>query len=137
MAAAQQARGVQEKIIDFIDISAALAEKAGEVLGQREAFEKEAQDLIPTAVEELLKARLIEPEEKQAAVQALRDPVRTLQILIKTARARQADNAIVLGQPAGKSEKRASASPYAGRRYGEHEEPESHRVFRERLMGGN
>lgn len=138
-AAATPDRGTREKVLDLIDMSAALVEKAGAVLGRHEQVEKQAAELIPTAVDELLRARLIEPEEKQAAADALKDPARTLQILIKTARAKQADNAISLGQPSG-PEKRASAGPgpFAGRRRGEQEEePESYRVFRQHFAGGN
>jgi hypothetical protein len=129
---------VPEKVLEFVDMSAAMAEKAASILSKQETMEKQAADLIPTAVDELLKAKLIEPEEKQAALEALKDPVRTLQILIKTSRAKQDDNSFALGQPASNgSEKRASAGtgPYAGRRHGEGEEPESFRVFRDRLMG--
>jgi hypothetical protein len=132
---------VPEKVLDFVDMSAAMAEKAAGVLSRQEAMEKQAADLIPTAVEELLKGKLIEPEEKQAALEALKDPVRALQILIKTARAKVDDNSFTLGRPStnGHAEKKASAGtgPYAGRRHGEAEEPESYRVFRSRLMGGN
>jgi hypothetical protein len=137
---------VPEKVLDFVDMSAAMAEKAASVLSQRAQLEKQAAELIPTAVDELLKAKLIEPEEKQAALAALKDPVRALQVLIKTARAKQENNAFTLGAPAGnghpangRTEKRASdgLGPYAGRRHGETEEPESFRVFRSRLMGGN
>ena len=128
---------VPEKVLEFVDMSAAMAEKAASVLSRQEQLEKQAADLIPTAVDELLKAKLIEPEEKQAALDALRDPVRTLQILIKTARTKADDNAFTLGQPLGGSTKQASAgpSPFVGRRHGEGEEPESFRVFRQRLMG--
>jgi hypothetical protein len=138
MAQARQ-RTVPEKVLDFVDMSAAMAEKAAGVLSKQEAMEKQAAELIPTAVDELLKAKLIEPEEKQAALAALKDPVRTLQILIKTARAKNDDNSFTLGQPEhnGHTEKKASAAngPFAGRRHGETEEPESYRVFRSRLMG--
>jgi hypothetical protein len=130
---------IPEKVLDFVDMSAAMAEKAASVLSERERLEKQAGELIPTAVDELLKARLIEPEEKQAALEALRNPVRTLQILIKTARTKQDDNAFTLGQPTGGAEKRAGSNgygPYTGRRRGEGEESESFRVFRDRLMGG-
>jgi hypothetical protein len=140
MAAARtRPRTVPEKVLEFVDMSAAMAEKAAGVLSKQEQMEKQAADLIPTAVDELLKAKLIEPEEKQAALDALKDPVRTLQILIKTARAKHDDNSFTLGRPDtnGHAEKRANAGPgpYAGRRYGEAEEPESFRVFRNRLMG--
>lgn len=134
----QAARGTQEKVLDLIDMSATLVEKAGEVLSRQEQTEKQAADLIPTAVEELLKARLIEPEEKQAAHDALRDPVRALQILIKSARAKSADNAITLGRPEG-TEKRASRfNTHVGARRGERDgESEADRVFRERILAGN
>jgi hypothetical protein len=131
-------KSIPEKVLDFVDMSAAMAEKAASMLSKNEQMEKQAADLIPTAVDELLKAKLIEPEEKQAALEALKDPVRTLQILIKTSRAKQDDNAITLGQPhSNGTEKRANAGPgpYAGRRRGEGEESESDRVFRARLMG--
>jgi hypothetical protein len=128
---------VPEKVLEFVDMSAAMAEKAASVLSRQEQMEKQAGELIPTAVDELLKAKLIEPEEKQAALDALKDPVRTLQVLIKTARTRSDDNSFTLGQPTGGAEKRANAgpSPHVGRRHGEGEEPESFRVFRQRLMG--
>jgi hypothetical protein len=141
--ASTKIRTVPEKVLDFVDMSAAMAEKAASVLSRQSQMEKQAAELIPTAVDELLKARLIDPEEKQAALDALKDPVRTLQILVKTAREVQQTQAITLGQPAtnGQSNghvKKANAGPgpYAGRRYGEAEEPESYRVFRDRLMGG-
>jgi hypothetical protein len=133
----QAVRGTQEKVLDLIDMSATLTEKAGEVLSRQEQTEKQAADLIPTAVDELLKARLIEPEEKQAALEALRDPVRTLQVLIRSARAKSADNTIALGQPEG-TEKRASRfNAHVGARRGERDgESEADRVFRERILGG-
>jgi hypothetical protein len=136
---ATKPKTIPEKVLEFVDMSAAMAEKAASVLSKQEAMEKQAADLIPTAVDELLKAKLIEPEEKQAALEALKDPVRTLQILIKTSRAKRDDNSFALGAPANGVEKKANAglSPYAGRRHGEGEEPESFRVFRDRLMGGN
>jgi hypothetical protein len=142
---ASKTRTVPEKVLDFVDMSAAMAEKAASVLSRQVQMEKQAADLIPTAVDELLKARLIDPEEKQAALDALKDPVRTLQILVKTAREVQQTQAITLGQPEpngggnGRSNghvKKAALSPYAGRRHGEADEPESYRVFRDRLMGG-
>jgi hypothetical protein len=135
---ASKPKTIPEKVLEFVDMSAAMAEKAASILSRQETMEKQAADLIPAAVDELLKAKLIDPEEKQAAITALKDPVRTLQILIKTARAKQEDNSITLGHPATNgTEKRANAGagPYAGRRHGEGEEPESFRVFRERLMG--
>ena len=89
-----------EKVLEFVDMSAAMAEKAASVLSQQEQMEKQAADLIPTAVDELLKAKLIEPEEKQAALVALKDPVRTLQILIKTV-TRQAGRQLDHARPAG------------------------------------
>jgi DnaJ-domain-containing protein 1 len=134
---------VPEKVLEFVDMSAAMAEKAASALSRQEQMVKQAAELIPTAVDELLKAKLIEPEEKQAALDALKDPVRVLQVLIKTARSKQDSNAITLGEPAANghqangrngTEKRAN---YAGHRHGEAEEPESYRVFRSRLMGGN
>jgi hypothetical protein len=133
-----KSKSIPEKVLAFVDMSAAMAEKAGAVLSRQEQLEKQAADLIPTAVDELLKAKLIEPEEKQAALDALKDPVRTLQILIKTSRAKRDDNSFTLGRPdTNGTEKRANAGlgPYAGRRLGEGEEPESYRVFRDRLMG--
>ena len=136
--ASTKVKTIPEKVLEFVDMSAAMAEKAASVLSRQETMEKQAADLIPTAVDELLKAKLIDPEEKQAALEALKDPVRALQILIKTSRAKQDDNSITLGRPASNgAEKRASAGtgPYAGRRHGDGEEPESFRVFRDRLMG--
>ena len=65
-----RSKTVPEKVLEFVDMSAAMAEKAASVLSRQEEMEKQAADLIPTAVDELLKAKLIEPEEKQAAKKA-------------------------------------------------------------------
>src|SRR4051794_10775871 len=109
------APNLPEKIIRYIEASSALAEKAAAADAERARMEKHAGTLVPEIVETLLKIQiqgdggpvpLLEPDEKAACAEALRDPVRALEVFTKVAAHFRRDQADRLGRPAPGREKR-------------------------------
>ena len=98
----------QEKIADLIGHTHAQFTK---IAAEKEAAAKQAaavDALIPTVVAALLVNGRIEPHQQKAAAEALRDPVKTLEILLKTA-AHRNESEEALGQPVPATTKAASA----------------------------
>jgi hypothetical protein len=145
MAQKSTAPSLPEKVVRFIEASSVMAEKAASREQEQLAFEKEADALIPGLVDLLASIQvedpahgtfpLLEPDEKVACAQALKDPARTLHILVKVAKHFKKAQADRLGQPQTGSTKQAShETPYTGRRRGA-QEPASWQQFRQRVMG--
>ena len=112
-----------QKIIDYIGYSdsamtkAATAEKA-----QMQTSEKLAH-LIPDAVKACVENERIEAHQKEALAAALRDPVRTLELVIKLAAHKNAAEMSRLGAPvatktAGYDPTNSLTSGYVGARDG-------------------
>jgi len=92
---------IATQILDHIEVSGAIAEKAAKLLDANEAAAKRCGVLIPAAVDVLLKHEFILPHEKAAALTDLQDPARVLEVLINTANKVPKDH--VLGKPDGDS----------------------------------
>jgi hypothetical protein len=111
---------LQEKSLDFIELTGVIMEKSATMLAEKEAQAKACAKLIPQAAQALLDNERIEPHEKEAAEKALQDPKTVLEILIKTAAHRNDAERAKLGQPAEGSTKKASYNSttdgYVGRR---------------------
>lgn len=136
MATLKQELSHPEKVLDFIEVAGVVMDKASALLTQKTAQEKQCAELIPAAVEALIKNERIEPHEKAAAESVLRDPVKVLQILIKTAEHRNDGERARLGQPSDGLQKKASYNSlndaYVGRRV-RPGESESDRAFKRGL----
>lgn len=88
-----------EKVLDFIEISGSIMEKTAAMVQTKEAQDTQINKLIPTAVQALLENERIEPHEKEAAEKVLQDPVKVMEILIKTAAHRNDSERSRLGTP--------------------------------------
>jgi hypothetical protein len=110
----------QADLLDTINVVGAILEKVGAAEAEKEAQAQRINVLVPQAVEALLANERIEPAQKEAAANALRDPSRVLEILIKTAYHRNHSEQIKVGQPVAPQVKRASVpstqSAYVGDR---------------------
>lgn len=104
---------LEEKIVQaFISTRNALV-KLAQDLQEKEAVERKVKQLIPMVVEKLVENQRIGEQEKVAAARALQDPVKTLEILARTAEHRVPEPVERLGYPAttktaGYMSKRAS-----------------------------
>jgi hypothetical protein len=120
MASTKTVLSHQEKVLDFVEVTGAIMEKSAALVAQKEAQDKQCAKLIPLAVEALLKNERIEPHEKEAAEKVLRDPVKVLEILIKTAAHRNDAERAKIGQPVEGQTKKANynslSDGYVGRR---------------------
>lgn len=109
-----------EKVVDYIGFSSAALEKAAEHMRADEAQKQKIASMIPAAVEALVSGERITEDQREKAAEALRDPVKALEILTKTALHRNtAERA--LGQPVVGQTKTASAydstqDPHVGAR---------------------
>ena len=110
----------QGEVLDLINVYGAVLEKAAAAEAQKQAQDAQLAVLIPQAVDALLANERIEPTQKEAAAQAFQDPVRVLQVLIKTAYHKNHKEQASIGQPVAPQVKKASAnstqSSYVGDR---------------------
>lgn len=112
-----------EQALDLVEITGAMIEKSAALVNEKEAQEQKCAKLIPAAAQALLDNGRIEPTEKEAAVEVLKDPAKVLEILIKTAQHRNDAERSRIGQPVDGQTKKASANynsltdGYVGRRH--------------------
>jgi hypothetical protein len=125
-----------EKVLDYIETTGAVLEKAAAMVAAKEAQEKKCAELIPLAVEALLKNERMEPHQKAAAEIVLKDPAKVLEVLIKTASHRNDSERSQLGEPVEGQTKKASynsvSDGYVGRR-ARPSESESDKAFKKGL----
>lgn len=128
------ARTLQEKVLAYIECTGAALEKAEKEASSRATLEEKVADLIPGVVEKLLANGRIKPHQKEAAADLLRDPVKALEILAKTAEHRNDEEIARLGSQVETTKKASFNSlntPYVGARTSEAKE--SDRVLFEKL----
>jgi len=75
----------QRKLVEYISVTNAAMEKAAAVHDRMEKQAAAIEALLPTCVQALLDNERIEPHQEKQAMQALRDPVKALEILTKVA----------------------------------------------------
>lgn len=119
-----------EKVLETIQISATALDKAERELGEKRAADVKVAALIPSVVDALIANERIDPADREKAAEALKDPARALEILIKTADVNNTIRPRQLGSAV--TEKKASTydslnDPYVGRRTSE--ERESDRAY--------
>ena len=112
---------LDHKILDYVEITGAILEKSSAMLAEKEAQAQKCEKLIASAVDALLTNGRLEPHEKSAALEVLKDPVKVLEVLIKTAGHRNDAERAKLGVPENNGHiKKASYNSlndaYVGRR---------------------
>ncbi|NDD52771.1 hypothetical protein EBZ39_02635 [bacterium] len=112
-----------QKIIDYIGYSDAAMTKAAAELKVRDEQQEKLAKLIPAAVAACVDNERIEPQQKEALASALRDPVRTMELVIKLAAHKNAAELARLGTPvatktAGYDPSSSLTSGYVGARDG-------------------
>lgn len=101
-----------QKVIDYIGFSDAAMTKAAAVLKTQEAAQEKLAHLIPEAVKACVDNERIESHQKEALAAALKDPVRTMELVIKLAAHKNAAEMARLGTPVS-AVKTASYDPAA------------------------
>lgn len=100
-----------QKIVDYIGFSdAAMTKAAATEATLAEQNEKIAR-LVPEAVKACVENERIEPHQKEALANALQDPVRTMELVIKLANHRNTSEVSRLGTPVSPSTKTAGYDP--------------------------
>lgn len=92
-----------QKIIDYIGFSDAAMTKAAAELQEKEAAAEKLSGLIPEAVKACVENERIESHQKTALENALRDPVKTMELVIKLASHRNAAEMSRIGAPVGET----------------------------------
>lgn len=92
-----------QKIIDYIGFSDAAMTKAAAELQEKEAAAEKLAGLIPEAVKACVENERVEPHQKTALENALRDPVKTMELVIKLASHRNAAEMSRIGAPVGET----------------------------------
>ena len=96
--AAPQGVTLSEKVVEQIRISDAAMQKLAAIEEEQKQKQAAVDALIPDVVETMVKHERITPSQKEKLAAALKDPVRTLELLIKTAGHRNNAEAGRLGQ---------------------------------------
>ena len=112
-----------QKIVDYIGYSDAAMTKAAAVLKEKEEHAEKLASLIPEAVKACVENERIEPHQKEALADALANPVRAMELVIKLAAHRNAAEMSRLGTPvstksAGYDPSNSLTSGYVGARDG-------------------
>ena len=81
----------QQKFLKYIQVTGVALERAEKQAADQAEQAQKIAELIPQAVEALVRHGRIEPHQKEAAARLLIDPVKALDLLIKTAAHRNAD----------------------------------------------
>jgi hypothetical protein len=89
---------IPEKVVDYIGFSSAALEKAAAQLQHVDQQRQKVAALIPAAVDALISGERIDENQRAKAAEALRDPVKVLEILTKVAVHRNTTER-TLGQP--------------------------------------
>lgn len=118
-----------EKVIEQIRVSDLGMQKAAAALSSQQEKQAQVGQLIPQVVETMVQFERIQPSQREKLAEALRDPAQVLQLLIKVAGHRNADEIARLGHGVNASgEKTASengqqqsnynslTNPYVGQR---------------------
>jgi hypothetical protein len=100
-----------QKVIDYIGFSDAALTKAAAELEVREEQQEKLAKLIPEAVKVCVENERIEPHQKEALANALQDPVRTMELVVKLASHRNAAEMSRIGTPVGNTQKTAGYDP--------------------------
>ena len=102
-------------VVDYVECSAAALDAADRLVKQAEAAQKKASELIPAVVDALIAHERIDPADREKCAAMLKDPVKVLEILEKTADTNRTIRPRQLGHAV--QEKKASAqSPWVGLR---------------------
>jgi len=115
---------VAQKVIDYIGYSDAALTKAAAVIKERDEQAEKLASLIPEAVKVCVENERIEPHQKEALANALSNPVRAMELVIKLAAHRNAAEMSRLGTPvaavktAGYDPSNSLTSGYVGARDG-------------------
>lgn len=112
-----------QKVIDYIGFSDAAMSKAAATISARDAEQEKIAELIPAAVEACVENERIEPHQKEALAAALKDPVKTIELVVKLASHRNAAEMSRIGEPvaektAGYDPNTSVTSSYVGARDG-------------------
>lgn len=99
-----------QKVIDYIGYSDAALTKAAAVIKNHEEQAEKLAALIPAAVAACVEHERIEAHQKEALENALHDPVRTMELVVKLASHKNAAEMARLGTPVGQ-QKSASYDP--------------------------
>jgi NADH:ubiquinone oxidoreductase subunit E len=102
-------------VVDYVECSAAALDAAEKLVKQAEAAQHKAAALIPAVVDALIAHERIDPKDREKCAAMLKDPVKVLEILEKTADTNRTSRPRQLGHAV--QEKKASANPpYVGAR---------------------
>lgn len=126
----QPAQTALTRVVDYVEQTSEALEKAAAHAAAEERMEKEAADLIPGIVDTLASIRvpardgtlvpLLEPGEKKACADALRDRVSTMHILQKVAahlqQAQASSDQVGRGTGPAREKQAGVDNPNAGRR---------------------
>lgn len=113
-----------ERVVEYVACTGAALDKAAAAMDIQKRQQQKIAELIPKAVDALVSGERIEESQREKAAEALRDPVRTLELLIKVAVHRNVSEQR-LGQPVDQRQPYKAAShdpsrslhgPFAGRR---------------------
>jgi ParB-like chromosome segregation protein Spo0J len=112
-----------QKVIDYIGFSDAAMSKAAGVLKTHEETQEKVARLIPEAVKACVENERIEAHQKEALAEALKDPARAVELVIKLAAHKNAAEMSRLGTPvatktAGYDPTGSLSSGYVGARDG-------------------
>ncbi len=128
---------IAQKVVDYVRTSDAVATYLQKSETEKQAQAQKIDEMVPKAVEALLKNHRIPDHLQKKASTLLKDPVSALEILIHTANHRNVEETTHMGSEVGnghqkKAHVRGSLnSPYVGGRTTE--ERDSDRIFLEKI----
>lgn len=108
-----------QKVVEFVALASSQLDKALQQDQVKEAQDKAISDLVPSVVKELILHGRIQQHQEKDACEALKDPVRALELLRKLASHKNQDEMSQLGESipqAGKQKIASTANPFVGAR---------------------
>jgi hypothetical protein len=103
-------------VIDYVECSAAALDAADKLIKQSEANQKKASEIIPSVIDALIAHERIDPKDREKCAAMLKDPVKVLEILEKTADTNRTIRPKQLGSAVQEKKASAQPSPYVGAR---------------------
>ena len=103
------------KVLEHVRVSDAYVQKTAAERAERQQVQTAVDSLIPQVCDTLVKHARVKPEEREKLAGMLKNPVKALEILMKVAGHRNADELAKLGQPVGANGQTKQASAGSSR----------------------
>jgi hypothetical protein len=105
-----------KEVIDYVECSQAALDAADKLVKESSAKGEKIASAIPDVIDALIQFERIDPKDREKCAELLKDPVKALEILKKTADTNRTIRPRQLGHAVAEKKASDSSSPYVGLR---------------------